>query len=258
MKLQGKVAVITGGASGLGRRTAEYFVRDKGAKVAVFDVNDAEGASLVAQIGEDKALYQRVDVTDEAAVAAGVRSCIEHFGRIDVCINCAGIPAPIKILDRDGHASNCGKFQRTVMVNLVGTFQVMAYCIEHMAKNAPENGEERGVVVNVASGAAFEGQVGQTAYGSSKSGVVGLSLPAARELAVLGVRVNSIAPGMFNTPMLQSLSPKVIESLTAMVEFPKRPGDLSEFASLCAYICENAYLNGECIRLDAGTRLSAR
>ncbi len=258
MKLQGKVAVITGGASGLGRRTAEYFVRDKGAKVAVFDLNDEAGVALVAQLGGQHAMYQRVDVTDEAGVAAGVQDCVKRFGRIDVCVNCAGIPTPMKILDKGGRASNCGKFQRTVMVNLVGTFQVMAYCIEQMARNEPENGAERGVVVNIASGAAFDGQVGQTAYSSSKAGVVGLSLPAARELAAIGVRVNSIAPGLFNTPMAQSLSPKVIESLTTMIEFPKRFGDMAEFASLCAYICENAYLNGECIRLDAAARLRAR
>ncbi|MBI3373782.1 MAG: SDR family NAD(P)-dependent oxidoreductase [Betaproteobacteria bacterium] len=258
MKLQGKVAVITGGASWLGRRTAEYFVRDKGAKVVVFDLNDDAGAALVAQLGEANALYQRVDVTDEAAVAAGVQAGVERFGRIDICVNCAGIPTPMKILDKEGRASNCGKFQRTVLVNLVGTFQVMAYCIAQMARNAPENGEERGVVVNVASGAAFDGQIGQTAYSASKAGVVGLSLPAARELAAIGVRVNSIAPGLFNTPMAQSLGPKVLESLKTMVEFPKRFGDMAEFASLCAYICENAYLNGECIRLDAATRLRAR
>jgi NAD(P)-dependent dehydrogenase (short-subunit alcohol dehydrogenase family) len=258
MKLEGKVAVITGGASGLGRRTAEYFVRDKGAKVAVFDLNDEAGAALVGHLGDANAIYQRVDVADDAAVAAGVHACAARFGRIDVCINCAGIPTPMKILGKDGHASNCGTFKRNVMVNLVGTFQVMAHCIEHMAKNDPENGEERGVVVNIASGAAFDGQVGQTAYSSSKAGVVGLSLPAARELAAIGVRVNSIAPGLFLTPMAQSLSPKVLESLVAMVEFPKRAGDMAEFASLCAYICENAYLNGECIRLDAATRLRAR
>jgi 3-hydroxyacyl-CoA dehydrogenase / 3-hydroxy-2-methylbutyryl-CoA dehydrogenase len=258
MKLDGKVAVITGGASGLGRRTAEYFVRDKGAKVAVFDVNDEAGASLVAQLGDANALYRQVDVTDEAAVAAGVQACIDRFGRIDVCINCAGIPTPMKILDKEGKASSCARFQRTVMVNLVGTFQVMAHCIARMAANEPEGGEERGVVVNVASGAAFDGQVGQTAYSSSKAGVVGLSLPAARELSAIGVRVNAIAPGLFNTPMAQSLSPKVVESLTTMIEFPKRFGDMAEFASLCAYICENAYLNGECIRLDAASRLRAR
>lgn len=258
MRLQGKVAVITGGASGLGRRTAAHFVRDKGAKVAVFDVNDEAGASLVAELGQANASYHRVDVTDEQMVAAGVRACVERFGRVDVCINCAGIPTPMRIVEKDGRPASCERFRRTVMVNLVGTFQVMAYCVEQMAKNEPENGEERGVVVNVASGAAFDGQVGQSAYSSSKAGVVGLSLPAARELGAIGVRVNSIAPGLFNTPMAQSLSPKVLESLVSMVEFPKRFGDMAEFASLCAYICENAYLNGECIRLDAATRLRAR
>ncbi|MBI3373783.1 MAG: SDR family NAD(P)-dependent oxidoreductase [Betaproteobacteria bacterium] len=258
MRLQEKVAVITGGASGLGRRTAEYFVREKGAKVVVFDLNDEAGAALVAQLGEANALYQLVDVTDEAAVAAGVQAGVERFGRIDVCVNCAGIPTPMKILDKDARASNCGEFLRTVLVNLVGAFQVMAHCIAQMAGNAPENGEERGVVINVASIAAFEGQIGTTGYSSSKAGVVGLSLPAARELAAIGVRVNSIAPGLFNTPMAQFLSPKAIESLLAAVEFPKRFGDMAEFASLCAYLCENAYLNGECIRLDAAARVRAR
>jgi NAD(P)-dependent dehydrogenase (short-subunit alcohol dehydrogenase family) len=252
------VAVITGGASGLGQRTAEYFVCDKGARVAVFDLKDEAGAALVAQLGEANALYQRVDVTDEAAVVAGVEACIKHFGRIDVCINCAGVPTPLKILDKKGAVSDCGEFRRTVMVNLVGTFQVMAHCIAHMARNEPEDGEERGVVVNVASIAAFEGQIGTTAYASSKAGVVGLSLPAARELTAIGVRVNSIAPGLFNTPMGQMLNPKVLESMLAQVEFPKRFGDVGEFASLCAYICENAYINGECIRLDAAMRVRPR
>lgn len=258
MNLQGKVAVITGGASGLGRRTAEYFVREKGAKVAVFDLNDEAGEALAAQLGEAHALYRRVDVADEAAVADGVQACVDRFGRIDVCINCAGIPTPMKILDRDGRASNCGKFARTVMVNLVGTFQVMAYCIGQMAQNEPGSDGERGVVVNVASIAAFEGQVGTTGYASSKAGVVGLSLPAARELAALGIRVNAIAPGLFNTPMAERVDAKALEALKSAIEFPKRFGDLAEFASLCAYICENSYLNAECIRLDAAARVRAR
>lgn len=258
MNLQGKVAVITGGASGLGRCTAEYFVHEKGAKVAVFDIQDEAGVALAAQLGDAHALYRHVDVADEAAVSDGVQACVDSFGRIDVCINCAAIPTPMKILDRDGRVSNCGKFARTVMVNLVGTFHVMAYCIARMARNEPGSDGERGVVVNVASIAAFEGQVGTTSYASSKAGVVGLSLPAARELASLGIRVNAIAPGLFNTPMAELVDGKVLEALKSAIEFPKRLGDLAEFASLCAYICENSYLNAECIRLDAAARVPAR
>jgi 3-hydroxyacyl-CoA dehydrogenase / 3-hydroxy-2-methylbutyryl-CoA dehydrogenase len=145
-----------------------------------------------------------------------------------------------------------------VMVNMVGTFHVMAHCIGQMARNDPGPDGERGVVVNVASIAAFEGQVGTTGYSASKAGVVGLSLPAARELATLGIRVNAIAPGLFNTPMAELVDAKAIEALKSAIEFPKRFGDLAEFASLCAYICENAYLNAECIRLDAAARVRAR
>jgi len=258
MELNGRVAVITGGASGLGRRTAEYFAEDKGAKVAIFDVDDAGARALVERLGEDRALYRHVDVTDEAAVADGVRACVERFGRVDVCVNCAGIPSPMKILDRQGRASNCAEFRRTIMVNLVGTFNVMAHCVEQMARNAPNAGGERGVVVNVASIAAFEGQIGASGYAASKAGVVGLSLPSARELAEVGVRVNAIAPGVFETAMAKQLDPRVTASLLAQVEFPRRFGDLIEFASLAAYLCENAYFNAECVRLDAGTRVRPR
>ena len=197
-----------------------------------------------------------MDVTDESSVAAAIGRAVARFGAIHVCINCAGVPTPMKVLDKQGKPS-CAKFQRTVLVNLVGTFNVMAHCVAQMVKN-PLDGGERGVVVNVASAAAFDGQVGQTAYGSSKAGVVGLSLPAARELGEVGIRVNAIAPGLFETPMAASLGPKVLEALVGMIEFPKRFGDMREFAILCAHICENAYLNGECIRLDAATRLRAR
>ena len=258
MQLQGKLAVITGGASGLGRSTAEYFVREKGARVALFDLNEEAGAKLVNELGADKAIFCRVDVADEVSVAAGVAQVVSAFGAIHVCINCAGIPTPLKILDREGKPSSCGKYFKTILVNLVGTYNVMAHCVAVMARNELENGEERGVVVNTASAAAFDGQVGQTAYASSKAGVVGLALPAARELAAIGVRVNTIAPGIFMTPMVESLGEKVIASLVETIEYPKRCGKTAEFASFAAYICENAYLNGECIRLDAATRLRAR
>lgn len=258
MKLENKVALITGGASGLGWRTAEFFVREKGARVAVFDVADQAGAGLLAHFGDDRLIYCSVDVADEQQVARGVAQAIEKFGAIHVCVNCAGVPAPLRIIDKNLKPSSSARFARAVAVNLIGTFNVMAHAVAQMALNPLENGEERGVVINVASGAAFEGQAGQTAYASSKAGVVGLSLPAARELSGLGIRVNAIAPGLFETPMAQSLSPGMLDALKAMIEFPKRAGDMSEFASLCAYICENAYINGECIRLDGAARLPAR
>jgi 3-hydroxyacyl-CoA dehydrogenase / 3-hydroxy-2-methylbutyryl-CoA dehydrogenase len=258
VNLQHKVTVITGGASGLGRRTVEYFVAEKDAKVAIFDLSDEVGVEIVAQLGPDKVIYCRVDVTDEAAVAAAVARVVDKFGRIDVCINCAGIGMPMKMLDKEGRASaGCGKFAKVVAVNLVGSFNVMAHCVAAMAGNAPENAE-RGVVINVASGAAFDGQVGQSAYSSSKAGVVGLSLPVARELAGLGIRVNAIAPGLFNTPMVAALPPPVVENLVSVIQFPKRFGDMREFAHACAFLCENTYANGECLRLDAAARLPPR
>jgi 3-hydroxyacyl-CoA dehydrogenase/3-hydroxy-2-methylbutyryl-CoA dehydrogenase len=258
MNLTNKVVIITGGASGLGRRTAEYFVADKHARVAILDQNAESGNSIVAALGADNALYCPVDITNEAAVAAAVSSVVEKFGRIDVCINCAGIGTPMKILDKEGQASgSCGKFAKLIAVNLVGTFNVMAHSVAAMAKNAPEN-TERGVVINISSGAAFDGQVGQSAYSASKAGIVGLSLPVARELAGLGIRVNSIAPGLFNTPMVAALPAPIIENLVSVMQFPKRFGDMAEFAHACAFLCENAYANGECLRLDAAARLPPR
>jgi 3-hydroxyacyl-CoA dehydrogenase/3-hydroxy-2-methylbutyryl-CoA dehydrogenase len=258
MNLKNKVVIITGGASGLGKRTAEYFVAEKHAKVAILDLNADAGNRIVAALGGDNALYCAVDITHEAQVAAAVVSVIKKFGRVDVCINCAGIGTPMKILDKEGNASgSCGKFAKLIAINLVGSFNVMAHCIAAMAKNDPQDGE-RGVVINISSGAAFDGQVGQSAYSASKAGIVGLSLPVARELAGLGIRVNSIAPGLFNTPMVAALPQAVIDNLLSVMQFPKRFGDMAEFAHACAFLCENAYANGECLRLDAGARLPPR
>ena len=257
MDLSGKVAVITGGASGLGKRTAEYFAADKGAKVAVFDVDDQAGEALEQALGSDSLAYFHVDVSDESQVIEAVAGTVARFGAIHVCVNCAAVPGPMAILDRQSNATNCARFARTVAINLVGTFNVMAHAVARMALNPCNEDYERGVVINVASGAAFEGQAGQSAYASSKAGLVGMSLPAARELAARGIRVNAIAPGLFDTPMVRSLRVEALEALKAEIQFPKRPGDQREFATLCAHICENAYLNGACIRLDAATRLPA-
>lgn len=257
MELQDKVVVITGGASGLGRATADYFVA-KGARVSLFDLNEDAGNAAVAELGEDSALFSATDVTSEESVAAAVDATMEKFGAIHVTINCAGVPAPCKVLDREGKATELKKFAFVVNVNLVGLFNVMSKCAEKMALNEPDSGNERGVVINISSGAAFEGQIGQNAYSASKSGVLGLNMPAARELGPLGIRVNAICPGLFGTPMVASLDQKVQDALVDMIESPKRMGDMKEFAHCCAFLVENGYMNGRTIRLDAATVMQAR
>lgn len=253
MDMQNKVAVITGGASGLGAATARYFVATKGAKVAIFDLNSEAGAKLVEELGPDKACFVRVDVTDEGSVKKGLDCALTAFGAVHICVNCAGIPLPAKILDRDGCAMPLDKFRAVVDVNLVGLFNVMSKCAEQMARNEPDSNEERGVIINISSGAAYDGQIGQCAYGASKAGVTGLNMPAARELGDHGIRVNAIAPGLFHTPMVDSLGPKVVESLVKMMEAPRRMGKMEEFAHLCAALVENGYVNGETVRIHAAT-----
>ena len=257
MELQDKVVVITGGASGLGRATADYFV-GKGARVSLFDLNEEAGNAAVAELGEDNALFAATDVTSEESVAAAVEATMAKFGAIHVNINCAGVPAPCKVLDREGKATALKKFAFVVNVNLIGLFNVMSKCAEKMALNEPDAGDERGVIVNISSGAAFEGQIGQNAYSASKSGVLGLNMPAARELGPLGIRVNAICPGLFGTPMVASLDQKVQDALVNMIESPKRMGDMQEFAHCCAFLVENGYMNGRTIRLDAATVMQAK
>ena len=257
MDLQDKVIVITGGASGLGRATAFYFV-GKGARVALFDLNNEAGNAAVAELGEDNALFAVTDVTSEESVVAAVNATMKKFGAIHVNINCAGVPAPCKVLDREGRATALEKFALVVNVNLIGLFNVMSKCAEKMALNEPDTGDERGAIVNISSGAAFEGQIGQNAYAASKSGVLGLNMPAARELGPLGIRVNAICPGLFGTPMVATLDQKVQDALVSMIESPKRMGDMKEFAHCCAFLVENGYMNGRTIRLDAATVMQAR
>ena len=257
MELQDKVVVITGGASGLGRATADYFV-GKGARVSLFDLNEEAGNAAVMELGEGNALFAATDVTSEESVAAAVQATMEKFGAIHVNINCAGVPAPCKVLDREGKATALKKFAFVVNVNLVGLFNVMSKCAEKMALNEPDAGNERGVVINISSGAAYEGQIGQNAYSASKSGVLGLNMPAARELGPLGIRVNAVCPGLFGTPMVASLDQKVQDALVSMIESPKRMGDMQEFAHCCAFLVENGYMNGRTIRLDAATVMQAR
>jgi NAD(P)-dependent dehydrogenase (short-subunit alcohol dehydrogenase family) len=258
MHIKDKVIVITGGASGLGLATARYMVEDKGARVAILDLNDDAGQRAQAELGEARALYLRCDVSSAESAQQALDTVVARFGAIHVCINCAAILGPSKVLGRDGKATPLAKFAQMTAVNLNGVFNMMSQCAERMATNALEGGEERGVVINISSGAAYEGQIGQCAYAASKAGVIGLNMPAARELGALGIRVNAIAPGLFLTPMAAQLDEKILAALKEQIEAPKRLGDMREFAHACAFIVENAYLNAETIRLDAAARLRAR
>ena len=257
MDIKDKVIVITGGASGLGQATAKYLA-NKGAKIALFDLNAEAGAATETEIGSDVALFAPTDVTKAESVRAATEQVVERFGAVHVCINAAGVPSPCKVLDREGRATDLAKFEFVVNVNLIGLFNVMSQCAQQMVKNPPDANDERGVVVNISSGAAFEGQIGQCAYGASKSGVLGLNMPASRELAAFGIRVNSICPGLFGTPMVDSLGDNVKDALVQMVEGPKRMGRMEEFAHCCAFLIENGYMNGRTIRLDAATVMQAK
>lgn len=258
MRIQDKVVVITGGASGLGLATAHYLVQEKGARVAIFDLNTEAGERAVQELGSERAMYVHTDVSNEESVQAAVLAVVQKFGTVHVCINGAAIPNGFKILGRDGQAAPLARFAQITAVNLNGVFNVMSKCAAQMAKNEPEAGEERGVVINISSGAAYEGQIGQTAYAATKAAIIGMNMPAARELGAIGVRVNAIAPGLFLTTMVAGLDEKVLSALKEQMEAPKRLGDMREFAHTCAYIIENAYLNAETIRLDAASRLKAK
>ncbi len=256
MDLQDKVAFITGGASGLGLATAKNFVK-AGAKVCVFDLNEENAEKAAAELGEN-ATFAAGDVADEAAVKAAVQKTLDTFGALHVNLNSAGIGAAARTLGKDGPMP-LATFEFVVRVNLIGTFNVLRLCAEAMAKNEPvtEDGE-RGVIINVASVAAFDGQIGQAAYSASKGGVAGMTLPIARDLVRQGIRVATIAPGIFETPMMKFAPPQVREPLIEMTQFPKRLGNPDEFAQTAAYIVNCNYINGETIRLDSGIRMQPK
>jgi len=218
--------------------------------VTIFDRDEDKGRSFAAEIG---AAFCQVDVTDEASVAAGVVGATGAMGKITALVNCAGIVTGAKIVGRDG-PHDLAQFRRTIDVNLTGTFNCLRLCAAEMARNASDEGE-RGVIINTASVAAFDGQKGQAAYAASKAGIAGMTLPAARDLAGNGIRVCAIAPGVFLTPMLEGLGPELQESLAAEVTFPRRLGRPEEFAALAGFIVECGYLNGEVIRLDGALRM---
>ena len=249
-------AVVTGGVSGLGLAVARHLVAE-GGRVALLDVNDDKGAAAVAQLGEANVRYYRTDVTDEAGVAANLAAASEFLGGLNVVMNCAGILGAGRVLGKDGPMP-LGTFAGTVMVNLVGSFNVAKAAAALMQHNEAGEDGERGVIVNTASVAAFEGQIGQAAYSASKGGVVGMTLPMARELARFGIRVNTIAPGIFWTPMVDGMPESVQQSLSASIPFPSRLGQPGEYASTVAFILGNRYINGETIRLDGAVRLAAK
>ena len=254
MQIENVAAIVTGGASGLGAATAEMLAA-RGAKVTIFDMNEKLGAEQAAKIG---GLFVKVNVAEEDSVIAGLDAAEAAHGKARILVNCAGIAPPAKVVDRDGNPHLLSHFAAVVNVNLIGTFNMISKFAARIHAEAPIGPEERGVIVNTASVAAIEGQIGQAAYSASKAGVVGMALPIARELARYGIRVMTIAPGIFWTPMLAGLPQEAQDSLGAQVPFPSRLGQPSEYAMLVESIINNPMLNGELIRLDGAIRMAPK
>ena len=250
MELTGIAAIVAGGASGLGGATAKMLA-DAGAKVAIFDLNEDVGAAHAAEIG---AIFQKVDVTRDESIAAAVETAEAAHGVARVLVNCAGIAPAVRTVGRDNVPHSAEAFRRTIEVNLIGTFQMIARFAARLAAAEPV-GEERGVIVNTASAAAYDGQIGQAAYAASKSGIVGLTLPVARDLAQHKIRCVTIAPGLFLTPMMHTLPQATQDSLATQVPHPSRLGRPEEYALFVASIIANPMLNGEVVRLDGALRM---
>jgi NAD(P)-dependent dehydrogenase (short-subunit alcohol dehydrogenase family) len=255
MELGSVRAIVTGGASGLGRATVETLVA-AGGRAAILDRPASPGAEVAKGLGE-AALFTPADVTSEEDVRHALDTAVQRFGGLNVLVNCAGVGTPGKTLGRSGPL-RLEDFTRVIQVNLIGTFNCIRLAATHMAKNTPTADGERGIVVNTASVAAFDGQIGQAAYSASKGGIVGMTLPVARDLAEHGVRVVTIAPGIFETPMLGTLPEPVRASLAKQIPFPSRLGRPAEYAALVAHIIQNAMLNAETIRLDGAIRMQPR
>ncbi len=256
MDINGKVAIITGGASGLGWATSE-LLHGMGARVAIFDMNDKLGQERADSL-VDGASYHNVNVADEESVANGIAAVRKSFGAVHIVCNYAGIGTPSRTVGKDGPMP-LDWFKRVIDVNLVGTFNVIRLAAAVMQENEPVTGDGcRGCIINTASVAAYEGQIGQAAYSASKGGVVGMTLPIARDLASMGVRVNTIAPGLINTPMLQGLPDPAKESLANTVLFPRRLGEPQEIARVAQMLIENDYMNGETVRMDGGIRMQPK
>jgi len=253
MEIGGSSALITGGASGLGAATAQRLAR-QGARVAIADLNHAAGLALAQELG---ARFVETDVADETSVRQAIDLAVAAYGGLHILVCCAGVATPGKVLGKDGPLE-LDRFARVVRINLVGTFNAIRLAAEQMTQNEPNADGERGVIVTTASVAAFDGQIGQAAYSASKAAVAGMTLPIARELARYGIRVVSIAPGIFDTPMLAGLPEPARISLGQQVPFPARLGRPDEYAALAQHIVENAMLNGETIRLDGAIRMAPR
>ena len=264
MQIKGKIAVITGGASGLGRATVKRLLK-AGGNCAIFDMNEEKGSALAAECGEDRVLFHPVNVADEASVQAGIAATMEKFGAIHINCNYAGIGNAARTMGRKGPFP-LADFKLVVDVNLIGTFNVLRLCAEQMQNNETfDRDGGRGCIVNTASVAAYEGQTGQAAYSASKGGVVGMTLPIARDLSVLGIRVNTIVPGLIATPLMmggaEELTPEVREAMRPLgdqVLYPRRLGDPDEIAHVAQMLIENDYMNGECVRVDAGIRMQPK
>ena len=255
MQIRNHVFLVTGGASGLGAATARLLVSE-GASVVVADTNRAAGETLAVELGANSG-FALTDVTSEHDAQAAVDLALGAFGHLHALVNCAGIAPSEKVVGREG-PHRLDSFAKALNINLVGTFNMIRLAAAAIANESPGADGERGVIINSASIAAFEGQIGQAAYAASKGGVVALTLPVARELARFGIRVITIAPGVFETPMVAGFSPEVQEALGKSVPFPARLGQPAEFAALVKHICENTMLNGETIRLDGALRMAAR
>ncbi|MDE3736753.1 MULTISPECIES: 3-hydroxyacyl-CoA dehydrogenase [Pseudomonas] len=255
MRIENSVFLVTGGSSGLGLATARELV-GQGGKVVLVDINADAGAARAEELGAN-ARFVKADITRDEDARAAVTAAVEAFGGLHGLVNCAGVAPAEKVIGRNG-AHALDSFARTISINLVGSFNMLRLAAEAMAQGEPNQEGERGVIINTASVAAFDGQIGQAAYSASKSGVVGMTLPIARELARHGIRVMCIAPGIFETPMMAGMPQEVRDSLGAAVPFPPRLGRPSEYAALVRHIVENTMLNGEVIRLDGAIRMAAK
>ena len=255
MEISNKVALITGGASGLGLATAETLV-EAGSKVMLLDLNEDNAKAAVEKLGSDSS-YVIANVTDEESVQAAIDKTIDNFGGLHIVVNCAGIGSASKTVGKDG-AHPLDYFKLVVDINLNGTFNVLRLGAVAMGNNEPNEDGECGIIINTASVAAFDGQIGQAAYSASKGGVVGMTLPIARDLARMGIRINTIAPGIFDTPLMSLAKEENKEALLKTTQFPHRFGDVKEYAQLAEHIINNTYLNGETIRLDSAMRMEAK
>ena len=256
MDLQNVVAVITGGASGLGEATGRRLVAG-GAKVVLADLNTEKGAALAHELGAN-ARFAKTNVVSENDVQAAIDMALNSFGKVNVLVNCAGVGEAIRTVHAEKGPHPLDRFQRVIEINLIGTFNAIRLAAYAMLQNQPNEGGERGVIINTASVAAYDGQIGQAAYSASKGGIVGMTLPIARDLSSSGIRVVTIAPGLFDTPLLAGLPEAARESLGKQVPFPPRLGQPAEYAHLAQHIIENEMLNGETIRLDGAIRMSPR